>query len=157
MKTTSMVDTINQIEKFFTTLRIGLAVVGSIAFGISILGMINTLTISLMERTREVGLLKSIGMRSCEVRKLFITESMLIAFFGGITGVIIGSVLGGILSLVLSIISITKGGDYLLVSKIPILLLFGIMIISGIIGYITGLYPSKRALKMSPLDALRYE
>jgi putative ABC transport system permease protein len=119
--------------------------------------MINTLTVSLMERTREVGLLKSIGMRSEEVRKLFITESMLIAFFGGVSGILLGAIFGGIISIILSAISVTQGGEYLMVSKIPLFLIFGIVFVSVVIGYATGLYPSRRAVKMSPLDALRYE
>lgn len=157
MKTTSVMDTVNQIESFFSYLRIGLAVVGATAFIIAVLGMINTLTVSLMERTREVGLLKSIGMRSEEVRKLFITESMLIAFFGGVSGILLGAIFGGIISIILSAISVTQGGEYLMVSKIPLFLIFGIVFVSVVIGYATGLYPSRRAVKMSPLDALRYE
>jgi ABC-type lipoprotein export system ATPase subunit/ABC-type lipoprotein release transport system permease subunit len=157
MKTTSVMDTVSQVENFFRYLRLGLAVVGGIAFIIAVLGMINTLTVSLMERTREVGLLKSIGMKSDEVRKLFITESMLIAFFGGVSGVFLGVLLGVIASFILSAISVTSGGEYLLISKVPIYLVIGVITISVIIGYLTGLYPSRRAVKMSPLDALRYE
>lgn len=97
MKTSSVMDTVSEVEKIFGYLRIGLAIIGTVAFIIAILGMVNTLTVSLMERTREVGLLKSIGMRSTEVRKLFITEAMLIAFSGGITGVLIGIICGGFL------------------------------------------------------------
>lgn len=157
MKTSSVMDTVNQIETFFNYLRIGLAVIGGIAFIIAILGMINTLTVSLMERTREVGLLKSLGMRSVEVKKLFITESMLISFFGGVSGIIIGVLMGGGMSIILSIIAMTRGGESLMVSKTPLLLILGVIFVSVLIGYLTGLYPSKRAVKMSPLDALRYE
>lgn len=157
METSSVMDTVSEVETFFGYLRIGLAVLGTIAFLVAVLGMINTLTVSLMERTREVGLLKSIGMRSAEVRRLFITESMLIAFFGGVSGIFLGMFFGLILSLIISGFSITNGGDYLAVSKVPIILIIGIIFISVTIGFITGLYPSNRAVKMSPLDALRYE
>jgi ABC-type lipoprotein export system ATPase subunit/ABC-type lipoprotein release transport system permease subunit len=157
METSSVMDTVSQIESFFSYLRIGLAVLGAIAFLIAVLGMINTLTVSLMERTREVGLLKSIGMKSNEVRKLFITESMLIAFFGGVTGILIGALFGAGVSLILSALSISRGGQYLAISRIPIYLIISIVFVSVVIGFVTGLYPSKRAVKMSPLDALRYE
>jgi ABC-type lipoprotein export system ATPase subunit/ABC-type lipoprotein release transport system permease subunit len=157
METSSVMDTVSQIESFFRYLRIGLAVLGAIAFLIAVLGMINTLTVSLMERTREVGLLKSIGMKSNEVRKLFITESMLIAFFGGVTGILIGALFGAGVSLILSALSISRGGQYLAISRIPIYLIISIVFVSVVIGFVTGLYPSKRAVKMSPLDALRYE
>jgi ABC-type lipoprotein export system ATPase subunit/ABC-type lipoprotein release transport system permease subunit len=157
MKTSSVMDTVNQIEQLFGYLRIGLAVIGGIAFVIAILGMINTLTVSLMERTREVGLLKSIGMQSEEVKKLFITESMLISFFGGVSGIIIGALMGLIISGILSAIAVSRGGDYLIISKLPLYLVGGVIFVSVLIGYLTGLYPSRRAVKMSPLDALRYE
>jgi putative ABC transport system permease protein len=157
METTSVMDTVAQIENLFRYLRIGLAVLGTIAFLIAVLGMINTLTVSLMERTREVGLLKSIGMRSNEVRRMFITESMLIAFFGGVSGVALGALFGFLISLIISGISMSSGGDYLAISKIPLYLIAGVIFISVVIGFLTGLYPSKRAVRMSPLDALRYE
>jgi putative ABC transport system permease protein len=82
---------------------------------------------------------------------------MLIAFFGGVSGVFLGVLLGVIASFILSAISVTSGGEYLLISKVPIYLVIGVITISVIIGYLTGLYPSRRAVKMSPLDALRYE
>lgn len=157
METSSVMDTVSEIERLFRYLRIGLTALGAIAFLIAILGMINTLTVSLMERTREVGLLKSIGMRSQEVKKLFITESMLIAFFGGVSGILLGSIFGLLISLIFSIVSVSNGGDYIYLSKIPLYLILSIIFISVAIGFLTGLYPSKRAVNMSPLDALRYE
>ena len=117
METSSVMDTVSEVETFFGYLRIGLAVLGTIAFLVAVLGMINTLTVSLMERTREVGLLKSIGMRSAEVRRLFITESMLIAFFGGVSGIFLGMFFGFILSLIISGFSMTNGGEYLAVDR----------------------------------------
>lgn len=157
METSSVMDTVSQVEVLFGYFRIGLAVIGTVAFLIAVLGMINTLTVSLLERTREVGLLKSIGMRSAEVRKLFVTESMLIAFSGGVIGVSLGFIGGAILSGVFSAISISRGGEYVIVSQIPILLTLSVVFISVLVGFLTGLYPSKRAVRMSPLDALRYE
>jgi ABC-type antimicrobial peptide transport system permease subunit len=157
METTSVMDTVAQVENLFKYLRIGLAGLGTIAFFIAVLGMINTLTVSLMERTREVGLLKSIGMKSDEIRKLFMTESLLIAFFGGVSGILLGYLFGVGVSLVISAISVSGGGEYLAISKMPVYLIVGVIFVSVLIGFLTGLYPSKRAVKMSPLDALRYE
>lgn len=157
MKTSSVMDTVSEVEAMFGYLRLILAVIGAVAFIIAILGMVNTLIVSLMERTREVGLLKSIGMRSNEIQRLFINEAMLISFSGGVAGVFLGMLGGLLVSLVFSIISMSKGGEYIFVSKIPILLILTILFVCVILGYITGLYPSKRAVRMSPLDALRYE
>jgi len=157
MKTSSVMDTVSEVEKIFGYLRIGLVVLGTVAFVIAVLGMVNTLTVSLMERTREVGLLKTIGMRSTEVRRLFITEAMMISFSGGITGLLIGGFCGALVSAILTLISLSRGGDVLIITKIPLMLIVSIIFFSVIIGFITGLYPSRRAEKMSALDALRYE
>jgi|GEM_PF-422419 len=157
MRTVSVMDTISEVQEFFQTFRLVLAIIGFIAFFVAVLGMFNTLTVSLLERIREIGLLKIIGMRSAEVRKLFITEAILISLTGGFFGIFLGMVMGGVISLIVSIISISNGGDYILVSMTPIYIIFGILIISFLIGLLTGFYPSKKAVKISPLDALRYE
>jgi ABC-type antimicrobial peptide transport system permease subunit len=65
--------------------------------------------------------------------------------------------LGLIVSLIISGLSMSNGGNYLAISKVPIYLIVSIIFVSVLIGFLTGLYPSKRAVKMSPLDALRYE
>lgn len=157
MRTSSIMDTVEQVQSFFTYLRLSLLVIGIVAFFVAVLGMINTLTVSLMERTREVGLLKAVGMRTVEIKKLFITESMFIAFGGGVVGVSLGLLFGGFISLFLSMLSLSRGGEILIVSEIPFLLIFIIILVSVFIGFVTGLYPSRRAVRMSPLDALRYE
>jgi ABC-type lipoprotein release transport system permease subunit len=96
-------------------------------------------------------------MRSSEVRRMFISESMLIAFFGGVSGVVLGAIFGFLISVIISAISVSSGGEYLVISKIPFYLIAGVILVSVLVGFLTGLYPSKRAVKMSPLDALRYE
>lgn len=156
-ETTSVVDTIAQIEAVFNYIKIALTAIGLSAFVISLLGMVNTLTVSLLERTREIGLMKSIGMESDNIRSLFITESMLMGFAGGVLGVLIGGIGGVLSSLILSLISLSNGGSYVSVSYIPLLMVFLICVASSLFGYWTGIFPAKRAVAMAPLDALRYE
>ncbi len=79
--TRSVADTVKQIDQLFATARVLLAILGFVALSIAALGMFNTLTVSLLERTREVGLMKAMGMRSNEVRELFLTESLVMGFF----------------------------------------------------------------------------
>lgn len=155
--TTSIVDTVIQIEEFFSNIRVVFAALGGIALFVASLGMFNTLTVSLLERTREVGLMKAIGMKSKEVRELFLAESVLMGITGGVAGIIGGIALGFILSLVISAVSIARGGEYLSLSYMPIGTILGILILACIIGVITGLYPARRATRISALNALRYE
>ncbi len=155
--TISVVDTVSQIDKLFSTARIFLAVLGVVALAVASLGMFNTLTVSLLERTREVGLMKAIGMKSSEVKELFLTESMIMGFFGGVLGLLFGMLLGFLLSLVLSIFSIVNGSGFINITNVPFLFGALILLLSLLIGVGTGYVPAKRATKISALDALRYE
>lgn len=156
-ETTSVMDTISQVESLFNYAKIALLLIGIIALSIAILGMFNTLTVSLLERTREVGLMKTIGMQSDEIRSLFINESMLMGITGGTLGVLFGIFLGFVLSTIISLVSISKGGTYITINFLPVSIILVIVFASTFVGFITGLYPSNRAVKMAPLDALRYE
>jgi len=157
LDTRSVLDTISQVDDLFQAIRVSLVVVGSIALIIAILGVINTLTVSLLERTREVGLMKALGMQSYEIRSLLISESMIIGYTGGIVGIIFGSFLGILLSIIVSVIMLSNGGEFVWVTNIPLSIIVALLFVSLVVSFITGLYPSKRAIEMSPMDALRYE
>jgi len=155
--TTSVADTVSQINSFFASARIILGLLGMVALGVAALGMFNTLTVSLLERTREVGLMKAIGMKSVEVQELFLTESMVMAFFGGILGLLFGMIAGKALGAGLSLLAIFKGAGAIDVSYIPPSFIVAILIFSLIVGIVTGIYPARRATSISALNALRYE
>ena len=156
-ETASVVDTVTQINNLFSSLRLLLALLGTVALSVAALGMFNTLTVSLLERTHEVGLMKAMGMKSHEVQELFLTESMIMGFAGGICGLILGFTAGKVLGLVLSIFAIFKGVGYLDVASLPLIFIVLILGLSLIVGFATGIYPAARAKRISALDALRYE
>lgn len=155
--TVSVADTVAQINSLFSTARTLLALLGMAALAVAALGMFNTLTVSLLERTREVGFLKAIGMKSSEVEELFLTESLIMGFFGGILGIILGLGLGKLLGFILSLFSIFKGMGYIDISQVPISFIVVVVILSLCVGILTGIYPSRRAKRISALNALRYE
>lgn len=157
LTTTSVVDTVAQIEGLFGTVRLLLGLLGVVALAVAALGMFNTLTISLMERTHEVGMMKAIGMKSDEVKDLFLTESMIMGVFGGIGGLVLGAVFGNVISIFISAFSIVRGYGWINITYIPFLFILLIVIVSLIVGLATGIYPARRATKISALDALRYE
>ena len=156
-KTDSTADTVIQIESLFKTLRMILGLLGTIALAVASLGMFNTMTVSLLERTREVGVMKAMGMLSNEVRELFLAESMIMGVGGGVFGILLGFTLGKILSLILSSISVVSGQGMINIAYIPWFFTVFILLISFIVGMVTGWYPSKRARQVSALNALRYE
>ena len=155
--TYSVVDTVAQIENLFSTVRFVMSILGFVALSISTLGMFNTLTVSLIERTREIGLLKAMGMKSNEVKELFFAESILMGSLGGILGLILGFVIGKGLELLISVISIAKGIGPITVVSIPLSFTVSIIMLSFLVGVVTGIFPARRATKISALNALRYE
>jgi len=155
--TSSVADTVAQINNLFGTIRIILVILGIVALSVASLGMFNTLTVSLLERTREVGLMKAMGMRSSEVRELFLTESMVMGFLGGITGLLLGYLSGELLNFGLSIFSLSQNAGTLDVTSIPFLFVLSIVFLSLIVGVATGVYPARRATRISALNAMRYE
>ncbi len=155
--TTSSGDTVAQIEDLFRNLRLVLASIGLIALAVASLGMFNTLTVSLLERTREIGGMKVIGMVSEEIQDLFLAEAMIMGFAGGIGGIIFGFLLGQLTSFAISIFSITQGLGYLQLTYIPASFVIFILLTSFVVGIVTGLYPARRARNTSALNALRYE
>lgn len=155
--TRSVADTVAQINSLFKTARTLLALLGLVALAVAALGMFNTLTVSLLERTREVGLMKALGMKSEEVSELFLTESMIMGFCGGIFGIILGFLAGKLTGVVLSLFAIFKGVGVIDIASLPLGFVAVIVVLSLVVGIATGIYPAKRATKISALNALRYE
>ena len=155
--TSSTVDTVAQIESLFANLLILLGLLGMVALGVASLGMFNTLTVSLLERTREIGGMKTMGVISNEVQDLFLAEAMILGLGGGTGGLLLGYLIGNFLSFLVSIVAIAHGQGYLQLTTIPLFLSTFIIIASFFVGLVTGLYPAQRAKKISALNALRYE
>lgn len=152
--TQSIVDTLSQVNKLFGVMRFLLGTFGMIAFVVALFGMFNTLTISLLERTREVGVMKTIGTTDDDVMRLFLVESVVVGVCGGILGIILGLIGGGVIDMVFLFFQVDKS---VRLFYAPPLFLFGIFCMSVIIGFATGIYPSQRAKQINPLNALRYE
>jgi len=155
-KTASAVDTVGEIAYVFSTFRIALFVIGFVGVTISLVGMFNTLTISLMDRMREIGIMKALGMKNNAVLILFLTESVWISLFGGVIGIILSFVLGFLIEFIFRIISTIDNRPIVDFYYTPWHLVFYTMIISIVIGVLTGLYPAYRARKTRAIDALRY-
>lgn len=156
-RTSSVLDTITQIEQLFNTARTVFLAVGIVALSVASLGMFNTLTVSLLERTKEVGIMKVIGLSSRETKQLFLSESILISLFGTIVGILFGIFGGFLFSVLVSIISLSRANLFVNISFLPLETAGIILLIALFIGLVTGYYPAFRATRISPLEALRYE
>lgn len=153
----SIMDTVNQVQQIFSYVRYGLLAFGILAFAIAFLGMINTLTVSLLERTREVGLMKIIGMKRNDIRFLFITESMFIGLLGGIIGILFGILGGYIASFVVYLLSASRGVEFMVITSFPFVSALLVIFVTTLLSFFTGLYPANRAVKIPTMDVVRYE
>lgn len=150
-------DTIDQAAKIFRIVQIVLALFGLVALTVSAIGMFNTMTIALLERINEIGIMRAIGVRKRDLQMLFLAESMLMGFLGGVGGVALG-MLGGVLAnAAINLLASHFGGPSLNLFYSPTWFIVVIISFSTIIGFLTGLYPSRRASHLNPLDALRYK
>ncbi len=128
---------------------------GILALITSVFGIINTQYISVLERTREIGLMKALGMRGRHVSRLFQFEAAWIGFLGGIIGSILAVVAGLVLNPWITEMLTLGDGNYLLVFQpIPIAVLIVILVI---IAMLAGYFPARRAAKLDPIEALRTE
>lgn len=157
LQSSSVGEKVEQMNRIFNIAKIILLIFGAIALFVASIGMFNTLTISLLERTKDIGIMKALGATDREVYFIFLSESTLISLAGGALGIIIAFILGTALNVVVAVLATNAGGEAVKIIQIPILFSLFILFFSFLIGLVTGLYPSKRAAKLNPLDALRYE
>lgn len=128
---------------------------GAITLIASIFGIINTQYISVLERTREIGLMKALGMRSRDVKKLFIFEAAWIGFLGGVIGSVLAVVLGIVINpWVTEKLDLGEGNSLIQFNPFQILLLIGGLVL---IATLAGILPAQKAAKMDPIEALRTE
>ncbi|HEY5266702.1 MAG TPA: ABC transporter permease [Acidimicrobiales bacterium] len=135
---------------------IGLALggLGLIALFIAALGVMNTMVMSVLERTREIGVMRALGARRSTIRRLFTFEALVLGFFGGVFGVLLGSLL---LLFAKPILANSMKGTTLPNFTVPIWLIFVVVALTSFIGFISGVLPSRRAARLDPIEALRYE
>ena len=147
------IDLVTQARKITNILTIILGVFGVTALVVSAIGMFNTMLVGFMERTYEVGILKSLGATNHDVRNLFLVEASAMGLFGGIGGVIIGVGLGKILNALLSFVATRFGGQSIQIFLVPwwfVLLILGLSIM---IGFLSGWWPAHKATGLSPKEA----
>jgi len=157
LKTQYVGDTVAQINQVFGIFRAVLAAFGLITLIVAILGMFNTLTISLLERIKEIALMKMLGMRKKDINNVFLTESLMIGIFGGLCGLLLGIGAGRFVNLILNHYAKALGGQTVTIFYSPISFILAIVVISLLVGFLTGIYPARRAVRVKALDVLRYE
>ena len=150
-------DIIEQANQVFQIVQIVLASFGIVALIVSAIGMFNTMTIALLERTQEIGIMKALGATSIDIWNMFLAESVIIGFFGGMGGIIIGMVGGELFNYGINILAGFLGGEKIDMFFTPYWFILLIIFFSTFVGLITGFYPARRAANINALEALRYK
>ncbi len=157
-ETDSPVDTIEEINQVFKFLNFILIGFGSIGMIVAVLGMFNTLTISLLERTKEIGLMVALGARSVDMRRLFVFEALFLSLFGSIIGIIGAFILGQLVNIVMNQFASQRGvQDSFNLFAYPPLVVFGVIVFMAVVGLVVVYIPARHAEKINPIDALRRE
>ena len=141
----------SMFSEMMSTFSIGLAIISSISLLVALIMILVVLYMSVSERTREIGVLKSIGARKKDIKLIFSTESLLVGLLSGLTGIILALAIGGvliaILTAVLGFAPISMMWYYFVIA----------LVISVVISVIAGLYPASKAAKLDPVESLRHE
>ena len=142
-------------ESFRTTLGIisvFVLVIAAISITVSAIGIMNTMYMAVTERTKEIGLLKAMGMTNKEILFLFLVESGFIGLVGGCLGILFGMALGKIAESFFSMVGYTAMKCYFSLDLVIVCLIF-----SFVIGVLAGIFPARSAAKLDPAITLRYE
>jgi putative ABC transport system permease protein len=153
----SLLDASKSLRIFFSVFDLLLGIFGSLALAVATLGIINTLVMAILERRREIGVLKALGAADSDVKQLFFVEAGVMGAAGGVLGVFFGWLIGQTLTLGTNIYLKRQDLPGVEISAVPWWLIGGAIGFAVFVSLVAGLYPASRAAKLNPVDALRYE
>ena len=149
--TKSMQETISDVTQ---TMSLFLEAIAAVSLLVGSVGIANTMFTSVLEKTKEIGIMKSIGAKNSDIMMIFLLNAAIVGLVGGILGICLGAGISSLLPL-LGMRIMGMGGEVMTVIT-PMLLIYAILLAVGI-GVAAGVIPAYRASKLKPIDALRYE
>jgi putative ABC transport system permease protein len=155
--TFSIVDATKNLRQFFAVLDLFLGIFGSLALAVASIGIVNTLVMAILERRREIGIMKAIGASDVDVRGLFFAEAGVMGIFGGAVGVALGWTIGRVINLGANVYLKRQHFPPEQIWFVPWWLVGGAIAFAIVVSLISGLYPASRAARLDPVQALRYE
>jgi len=155
--TFSLLDATQNLRRFFAVLDLFLGMFGSLALAVASLGIINTLVMAILERRREIGVMKALGASDADVKGLFFAEAGAMGFVGGLAGVALGWGIGRVINFGTNIYLRRQELPPETIWWVPWWLVVGAIAFAVLVSFLSGLYPAARAAKLDPVKALRYE
>ncbi len=155
--TFSILDASRSIQQFFKVLDVFLGIFGSLALAVAFIGIVNTLVMAILERRREIGIMKAIGASDGDIKKLFFAEAGAMGIVGGIVGIALGWAIGQVINLGTNVYLKSQSFPAEHFWSVPWWLVAFALLFSFFVSLAAGLYPAGRAARLDPVQALRYE
>ncbi|UCG59956.1 MAG: ABC transporter permease [Phycisphaerales bacterium] len=156
-KTFALVDQLTEIKRAFLFMDMFLFAVGMIGIVVATLGIINTMVMSILERYKEIGIMKAIGASDGDVKKIFFFECEVIGFLGGVFGLALGWSVSMIINQIANSILAGQGAPFTDYFSFPWWLCLGAIAFSMLVSLAAGIYPAIRAARVDPVVALRHD
>lgn len=134
------------VDQILGTLSLAIGAIAGISLVVGGIGIMNIMLVSVTERTREIGIRKALGARTKDILVQFLIESMIISAIGGVIGTLLGTAI--------AVIGMSIAGAELVIN--PLVVVFAV-VFSALVGMFFGIYPARKAAKLDPIEALRYE
>lgn len=148
---------INAQLAVFNIVGLVLGGIGGIALMVAAIGVVNTMVMAILERTREIGVMRAIGAKRSTISRLFTFEASLLGFWGGVTGIAVGYGLTRIANVLINKQLASNSIKAHNIVNLPLWLIVAVIIATTVIGLLAGLYPAHRAAKLDPVESLHYE
>ncbi len=156
-RTFSVFDATRNLRRFFAVLDLFLGIFGSLALAVASLGIVNTLVMAILERRREIGIMKAVGASDADVKRLFFVEAGVMGAFGGALGVALGWALGRTINWGTNLYLERQQLPPEQIWSVPWWLVAAALAFAVLVSLVSGLYPAARASKLDPVQALRYD
>lgn len=155
--TFALADQFDQIMQAFTIMDMVLAAVGMIAIVVAALGIVNTMVMSILERYREIGVMKAVGAGDGDIRRIFFFESGAIGLLGGAAGCVLGLATSLLINRIVNLYTARQGLPPIDYFAFPLGIFVGAIGFSLLVSLVSGIYPARRAARVDPVVALRHD